>query len=119
MENFIEKLTTAQLMEVERQFDIYCNGSKEIVPLNELKNKIAMSIIKNRPLKIKLGLDPSAPDVHLGHTVVLNKLKQFQENGHRIQLIIGDFTGKIGDPTGKSTVRNQLSNEEVKNNAKT
>lgn len=115
----MEQLTTAQLAEVERQFDLYSNGSKEIIPANELKNKIAMSIIKNKPLKVKLGLDPSAPDVHLGHTVVLNKLKQFQENGHTIQLIIGDFTGKIGDPTGKSTVRKQLSNEEVINNAKT
>jgi tyrosyl-tRNA synthetase len=70
-------------------------------------------------MKIKLGLDPSAPDVHLGHTVVLNKLKQFQDNGHTIQLVIGDFTGKIGDPTGKSTVRKQLTTKEVMENAKT
>lgn len=115
----MEQLTSEQLAEVERQFNIYSNGAKEIIPEMELKNKIAMSIIKNEPLKVKLGLDPSAPDVHLGHTVVLNKLKQFQENGHTIQLIIGDFTGKIGDPTGKSTVRKQLTDEEVKNNAKT
>ncbi|MBB2479161.1 tyrosine--tRNA ligase [Bacillus sp. APMAM] len=119
MENFLEQLTREQLAEVERQFDIYSSGAKEIIPAWELKNKIAMSILKNKPLKVKLGLDPSTPDVHLGHTVVLNKLKQFQENGHTIQLIIGDFTGKIGDPTGKSTVRKQLTNEEVKNNAKT
>ncbi|MEK5389201.1 tyrosine--tRNA ligase [Margalitia sp. FSL K6-0131] len=119
MENFLEQLTNEQIAEVERQFDTYSSGSKEIIPAWELKNKIAMSILKNKPLKVKLGLDPSAPDVHLGHTVVLNKLKQFQQNGHTIQLIIGDFTGKIGDPTGKSTVRKQLTNEEVKNNAKT
>jgi len=119
LEHFLEQLTSEQLVEVKRQFDIYSNGVKEIIPEYELKNKIAKSLLKNIPLKVKLGLDPSAPDVHLGHTVVLNKLKQFQENGHMIQLIIGDFTGKIGDPTGKSAVRKQLTTEEVKNNAKT
>ncbi|MEH7384899.1 tyrosine--tRNA ligase [Bacillus sp. JJ1521] len=119
MENFIEQLTDEQKIELERQFDIYANGVQEIVPAHELKQKIAKSIVTNQPLKVKLGLDPSAPDVHLGHTVVLNKLKQFQENGHVIQLLIGDFTGKIGDPTGKSVARKQLTDEEVKHNAKT
>jgi tyrosyl-tRNA synthetase len=115
----LEKLTNEQLMEVERQLNVYKNGVQEIIPETELKDKIARSLLKNEPLKIKLGLDPSAPDVHIGHTVVLNKLKQFQDNGHIIQLIIGDFTGKIGDPTGKSTARKQLTDEEVKKNAKT
>lgn len=119
MENLLQKLSSEQLIEVERQFKTYTNGASEIIPEIELKNKIAWSLLNNSPLKIKLGLDPSAPDVHIGHTVVLNKLKQFQENGHIIQLIIGDFTGKIGDPTGKSSVRKQLTNEEVRNNAKT
>ncbi|MBT2687661.1 tyrosine--tRNA ligase [Bacillus sp. ISL-47] len=119
MENFIEKLTAEQNQEVERQLEIYRNGVQEILPVAELRNKIAKSIFQKKPLKIKLGLDPSAPDVHIGHTVVLNKLKQFQENGHIIQLIIGDFTGKIGDPTGKSAARKQLTSEEVKHNAKT
>ncbi|MBG9444703.1 tyrosine--tRNA ligase [Cytobacillus firmus] len=119
MDNFFEKLTAQQKLETERQLEIYCNGAQEILPKAELKNKIAKSIFQNQPLKIKLGLDPSAPDVHIGHTVVLNKLKQFQDNGHVIQLIIGDFTGKIGDPTGKSAARNQLTDEEVKHNAKT
>lgn len=119
MDNFFEKLTAQQKLETERQLEIYCNGVQEILPKAELKNKIAKSIFQNQPLKIKLGLDPSAPDVHIGHTVVLNKLKQFQDNGHVIQLIIGDFTGKIGDPTGKSAARNQLTDEEVKHNAKT
>lgn len=119
MGNLLEKLSKEQLTEVNRQFDIYANGVHEIIPEIEFKNKIAQSVLENRHLKIKLGLDPSAPDVHLGHTVVLNKLKQFQENGHVIQLIIGDFTGKIGDPTGKSTARKQLTNEEVAHNAKT
>ncbi|CDQ20191.1 Tyrosine--tRNA ligase [Halobacillus karajensis] len=70
-------------------------------------------------MKVKLGLDPTAPDVHLGHTVVLNKLKQFQDFGHIIQLIIGDFTGKIGDPTGKTVTRTALTDQEVKDNAQT
>jgi tyrosyl-tRNA synthetase len=91
----------------------------ETIPQSELRDKVERSIATGKPLKIKLGLDPTAPDVHLGHTVVLNKLKQFQENGHIIQLIIGDFTGKIGDPTGKSTVRKQLTDEDVKRNAQT
>jgi len=119
MTKFIEQLNDEQLKEVKRQLAIYSQGTKEIIPTEELGMKIAKSIIKNKPLKIKLGLDPSAPDVHLGHTVVLNKLRQFQENGHIIQLIIGDFTGKIGDPTGKSTARKQLTEEEVQHNAKT
>ncbi|MDX8365644.1 tyrosine--tRNA ligase [Cytobacillus sp. IB215665] len=118
MDNF-KRLTNEQTMEVERQLRIYKNGVEEIIPEAELKDKLSRSLLKNEPLKIKLGLDPSAPDVHLGHTVVLNKLKQFQDNGHIVQLIIGDFTGKIGDPTGKSAVRKQLTNEEVKKNAKT
>ncbi|GED15577.1 tyrosine--tRNA ligase [Aneurinibacillus migulanus] len=119
MGNFIEQLSSKQLIEVERQLFLYTQGVQEIIPTEDLKNKIAKSVLLNRPLKIKLGLDPSAPDVHLGHTVVLNKLRQFQENGHIIQLIIGDFTGKIGDPTGKSIARKQLTDEEVKRNART
>jgi tyrosyl-tRNA synthetase len=115
----MEQLTVEQLNEVKRQMAIYTQGVQEIIPTEELEKKLAKSVLDNRPLKIKLGLDPSAPDVHLGHTVVLNKIRQFQENGHTIQLIIGDFTGKIGDPTGKSVARKQLSDEEVKHNAKT
>lgn len=113
------KLSNDQKLELDRQFNLFKSDTHEVIPENELKEKIAKSILKREPLKIKLGLDPSAPDVHLGHTVVLNKLKQFQENGHIIQLIIGDFTGKIGDPTGKSTARKQLTDEEVKRNAQT
>ncbi len=115
----MEQLTEEQRIEVKRQMEMYSQGVQEIIPTEELERKVAKSIIENKPLKIKLGLDPSAPDVHLGHTVVLNKMRQFQENGHTIQLIIGDFTGKIGDPTGKSVARKQLTDEEVKHNAKT
>ncbi|MGM0846769.1 MAG: tyrosine--tRNA ligase [Bacillota bacterium] len=119
MADWMKDLNEDQLNEVERQFEIYAGGTQEIIPETELKQKIAKSILTDTPMKIKLGLDPSAPDVHIGHTVVLNKLRQFQENGHIIQLIIGDFTGKIGDPTGKSTARKQLTDEEVKHNAQT
>lgn len=119
MKHLKEQLNKEQRAEVMRQMAIYSQGVQEIIPTEELENKIAKSIVENKPLKIKLGLDPSAPDVHLGHTVVLNKMRQFQENGHIIQLIIGDFTGKIGDPTGKSIARKQLTDEEVKHNAKT
>ncbi|WP_121610038.1 tyrosine--tRNA ligase [Mesobacillus foraminis] len=119
MKTLMEQLTKDQLAEVQRQMAIYSQGVHDIIPVEELELKVAKSIVENTPLKIKLGLDPSAPDVHLGHTVVLNKMRQFQENGHIIHLIIGDFTGKIGDPTGKSVARKQLTDEEVKHNAKT
>ncbi|WP_456272713.1 tyrosine--tRNA ligase [Bacillus sp. AK031] len=119
MTEWMKNLTEEQIQEVERQFAIYAGGTQEVIPEDGLKQKIAKSIRTNKPLKIKLGLDPSAPDVHIGHTVVLNKMRQFQDNGHIVQLIIGDFTGKIGDPTGKSVARKQLTDEEVKHNAKT
>ncbi|MGG1630800.1 tyrosine--tRNA ligase [Rossellomorea sp. NRS-1567] len=119
MQHKWESLSQEQQAEVERQLAVYKNGVHEIIPETELRNKLVKSIATGVPLKIKLGLDPTAPDVHLGHTVVLNKLRQFQENGHTIQLIIGNFTGKIGDPTGKSVARKQLTDEEVKRNAQT
>mgnify|MGYP001182238834 CR=1 FL=1 len=112
-------LTHEQKQEVERQLAVIRRGAAEIVPEDELAAKIAESVRTGRPLKIKLGLDPSAPDIHIGHTVVLHKLRQFQELGHEVQLLIGDFTGQIGDPTGKSETRKQLSEEDVKRNAET
>jgi tyrosyl-tRNA synthetase len=112
-------LTEEQKQEVEHQLKVLQRGVVNIVPEEDLKVKIEKSIATNRPLKIKLGLDPSAPDVHIGHTVVLHKLRQFQELGHEIQLLIGDFTGKIGDPTGKSETRKPLTDEQIKENAKT
>ncbi|MCQ6560384.1 tyrosine--tRNA ligase [Paenibacillus mendelii] len=114
-----EQLTPEQQLEVDRQLNAIRRGVVEIVPEDELKDKIANSVATNKPLKVKLGLDPSAPDIHIGHTVVLHKLRQFQELGHDVQLIIGDFTGRIGDPTGKSETRKQLSEEDVKRNAET
>ncbi len=119
MKDVWEKLSAEQKVEAERQVEILRRGAVEIVPEEELKLKIAESLADNRPLKIKLGLDPSAPDIHVGHTVVLHKLRQFQELGHHVQLLIGDFTGRIGDPTGKSETRKQLTEEDVKRNAET
>ncbi|WP_192043500.1 tyrosine--tRNA ligase [Paenibacillus lycopersici] len=114
-----EQLTAAQQQEVERQMAVIRRGVAEIVPEEDLKAKVANAVATGTPLKVKLGLDPSAPDIHIGHTVVLHKLKQFQQLGHDVQLIIGDFTGRIGDPTGKSETRKQLSEEDVKRNAET
>ena len=94
-------------------------GADEIIGLDTLKEKLKKSNEENRPLIVKLGLDPSAPDIHLGHTVVLRKMKQLQDLGHKIVIIIGDFTGKIGDPTGKAKGRKALSTEQVLENAKT
>ncbi|HEX3011783.1 MAG TPA: tyrosine--tRNA ligase [Syntrophomonadaceae bacterium] len=105
--------------EVNRQMDIIRRGTAEIIPEEELEKKIAGSLRDNKPLRIKLGLDPTAPDIHLGHTVVLNKLRQFQDLGHEIHLIIGDYTGRIGDPSGKSETRKQLTEEEILKNART
>ncbi|MFD2612887.1 tyrosine--tRNA ligase [Paenibacillus gansuensis] len=114
-----EELSASQREEVERQLSIIRRGVVEIVPEEELVQKLMKSVATGKPMKVKLGLDPSAPDIHVGHTVVLHKLRQFQELGHQIQLIIGDFTGRIGDPTGKSETRKQLTEEDVMRNAET
>jgi len=105
--------------DLQQQLAIIRRGTEEIVPEEELVAKLKKAILENRPLKIKLGLDPTAPDIHLGHTVVLQKLRQFQDLGHQVIIIIGDFTGRIGDPTGKSETRKQLTEKEVLENAET
>ena len=107
------------MFKVEEQLRIIAKGAEEIINNNELKNKLEKSIEEKRPLRVKLGLDPSAPDIHLGHGVVLRKIRQLQDLGHRAVIIIGDFTGMIGDPTGKSKGRKQLTKEEVLQNALT
>ena len=94
---------------VEEQIKIIGKGVADIISIDELKEKLIKSENENKPLIIKLGLDPSAPDIHLGHAVVLRKIKQMQDLGHRAIIVIGDFTGKIGDPTGKSKTRKPLS----------
>ncbi|KUG03993.1 tyrosyl-trna synthetase [hydrocarbon metagenome] len=107
------------MKQVDAQLEIIRRGVAEIIPEEELKQKLYKSIKENRPLRAKLGLDPTAPDIHLGHTVVLNKLRHFQDLGHEVHLIIGDATGRIGDPSGKSETRKQLTEEEIKLNAAT
>ena len=107
------------MLEAREQLRIIMKGVQNIVSQEELLDKLEKSIKNNKPLVVKLGLDPSAPDIHIGHTVVLRKMKQMQDLGHRIIIVIGDFTGKIGDPTGKAKGRIALSDEEVKVNATT
>jgi tyrosyl-tRNA synthetase len=102
-------------MTIDETLAIIQRGTDEILPLEELKKKLE----KNKPLRVKLGMDPTAPDLHLGHTVVINKMKQLQDLGHEIIFLIGDFTGMIGDPTGKNVTRKPLTKEDVRENAKT
>ncbi|WP_231633434.1 tyrosine--tRNA ligase [Numidum massiliense] len=94
-------------------------GVVDVVPEAALAEKVRESIKEKRPLNVKLGIDPSAPDIHIGHTVVIHKLRQFQQLGHKVQLLIGDFTGRIGDPSGRSETRKPLSEEQVLANART
>ncbi|MDC0238755.1 tyrosine--tRNA ligase [Candidatus Thioglobus sp.] len=101
-------------MTIQDTLAIIERGSDEILPLEELKKKL----LKNKPLRIKVGFDPTAPDLHLGHTVVINKMKQLQDLGHEIIFLIGDFTGMIGDPSGKNITRKPLTKEEIQENAK-
>src|SRR3990170_6227665 len=96
--------------------DVIKRGVSEIIPEAELARKIEKSIHQNTPLNIKLGCDPSRPDLHLGHSVVLRKLRQFQDLGHQAILIVGDFTGMIGDPSGRSKTRPPLTLEETRAN---
>jgi tyrosyl-tRNA synthetase len=104
---------------VEEQLNVIKRGIVDTISEEELRKKLEQSIKTRRPLRVKAGFDPTAPDLHLGHTVLLRKLRQFQDLGHEVYFLIGDFTGRIGDPTGRSEVRNQLSKQEVAKNAKT
>ncbi|MGN4125434.1 tyrosine--tRNA ligase [Lysinibacillus sphaericus] len=107
------------LLEPQEQLAIIKKGTESIVHEEELLAKLTRSFEKKKPLTIKLGLDPSAPAIHLGHAVVLRKMKQMQDLGHQVVILIGDFTGRIGDPTGKAKGRVALSDEVVKENANT
>ena len=107
------------MLKPEKQFEIIKRGSVEIISEGNLLKKIIKSYREKKPLKIKAGFDPTAPDIHLGHTVLLEKMRQFQEIGHEVIFLIGDFTGMIGDPSGKSEIRKPLTRDEVLENAKT
>jgi tyrosyl-tRNA synthetase len=104
---------------VDEQLAYIKKGSAEIVKESELRSKLERSLASGKPLRVKAGFDPTAPDLHLGHTVLLRKLKHFQDLGHTVIFLIGDFTGMIGDPTGRSATRPPLSPEEIMRNAKT
>jgi tyrosyl-tRNA synthetase len=104
---------------VDEQLAYLKKGSAEIVKESELRSKLEKSLSSGKPLRVKAGFDPTAPDLHLGHTVLLRKLKHFQDLGHTVIFLIGDFTGMIGDPTGRSATRPPLSPEEIMRNAKT
>jgi tyrosyl-tRNA synthetase len=107
------------MSELSRQLDLILRGVVEVIQRAELESKLMRSLKENRPLRVKAGFDPTAPDLHLGHTVLIHKLKHFQELGHQVIFLIGDFTGMIGDPTGQSETRVALSKEKVLENAKT
>src|ERR1700721_1728898 len=104
---------------VDEQLTYLKKGSAEIIREAELRAKLEKSRASGKPLRVKLGMDPTAPDLHLGHTVVLRKLKHFQDLGHTAIFLIGDFTGMIGDPTGRSATRPPLSREQIEENAET
>ena len=108
-----------KFISVDKQLELINRGAEEIIPEDELRNKLERSIKTKKPLIAKLGCDPSRPDLHIGHSVVLRKLRHFQDLGHQAVLVIGDFTAMIGDPSGRNKTRPQLSLEEARNNAKT
>jgi len=105
--------------EAKRQLDLLRRGAVQIFTEDELLGKLARAAHQGRPLRVKLGMDPTAPDIHLGHTVVMGKMRQFQDLGHKAVLIIGDYTARIGDPTGANHMRPVLSEEQIRTNAKT
>jgi tyrosyl-tRNA synthetase len=111
--------TKQDLVPVEEQLAILTRGAVDVVTELELKKKLERSVATRTPLTVKVGFDPTAPDIHLGHTVLLRKMRQFQDLGHRVIFLIGDFTGLIGDPTGRSKTRPPLTREQIAENAET
>jgi len=112
-------MTSSKFKPVEEQLAYLKKGVAEVVPEAELRAKLEKSFKTGKPLRVKLGVDPTAPDIHLGHTVVIRKLRHFQEMGHKAVFLIGDFTAMVGDPTGQSETRPPLSREQVNENAQT
>jgi tyrosyl-tRNA synthetase len=108
-----------QFIEPKKQLALLARGVAEILPEGGLLEKLTQSYKTQTPLIVKAGFDPTAPDLHLGHTVLIQKMKQFQQLGHKVVFLIGDFTGMIGDPTGKTSIRKALTRQEVEENAKT
>jgi len=115
----LDNLPKAVKAEAERQLDLLRRGAVEIYTQDELLAKLAAAVHEGRPLRVKLGMDPTAPDIHIGHTVVMGKMRQFQDLGHTAVLIIGDYTARIGDPSGEDHTRPVLSEDEIRENART
>src|SRR5665213_2279782 len=111
--------TMAKFLSLEDQLDLITKGAAEIIPLDALKERIQQSIVSGKPMRIKAGFDPTAPDLHLGHTVLIRKLRHFQQLGHTVIFLIGDSTALIGDPTGRNVTRKPLTREEINANAET
>src|SRR5665213_4165935 len=103
------------MTDTQAAFDLIGRGAEEIIKRDELEARLGLG----RPLRIKAGFDPTAPDLHLGHTVLLNKMRQFQDLGHQVMFLLGDFTGMIGDPTGRNATRPALTPEQIAENAET
>src|SRR5438128_11368979 len=106
-------------MNLDEQLAYLTKGAEETIRVEELRSKLERSARTGKPLRVKAGFDPTAPDIHLGHTVLIRKMKHFQDLGHTVIFLIGDFTGLIGDPSGRSATRKQLTPEEVQQNAET
>src|SRR5436305_5970539 len=106
-------------MTIEEQLQYLKKGTVDLIREEDLRRKLERAQKMDKPLRVKLGLDPTAPDIHLGHTVVIRKLRAFQDLGHTVIFLIGDFTGMIGDPSGKNVTRPPLSSEEIDVNAET
>src|ERR1700721_4556176 len=109
----------ANFLPVDEQLDLLQKGTAEIIRVPDLRERLEKSRETNVPLRVKAGFDPTAPDLHLGHTVLLRKLKHFQDLGHTVIFLIGDFTGMIGDPTGRSATRPPLTRAQIEQNAET
>jgi len=114
-----ESLALARMASAASDAAFLARNSVDSLPAGGLERKLAQAESEGRPLRVKLGMDPTAPDIHLGHTVVLQKLREFQDRGHRVVLIVGDYTGRVGDPSGRSATRPALSGEEIDANART
>ena len=106
-------------MDIENLIKVILKGASDHTEIEEIREKLKHVAAENRPLRVKFGMDPSAPDIHLGHAVPLRKLKQLQDLGCEVTILIGDFTGMIGDPTGKSKTRKPLTREQVMQNSET
>ena len=112
-------LSVTNFLPVDEQMDLLQKGAAEIIRVSELRERLEKSRQTGVPLRVKAGFDPTAPDLHLGHTVLMRKLKHFQDLGHQVIFLVGDFTSLIGDPSGRSTTRKMLTREEINENAKT